>query len=172
MSFYKCSTPEALAAWDEVAKQEADLRQQATTFAALFGAEPVFKSDLTRSYLYGVLFDGAAYGDPALWTKSTDKTGYAAWPRAKSPKGMKAEHKALAALWKEQKPSITVKREPFIQSIGLDWGMLLLTGFTYFRHADAIYLETGARPAESANAIEILGSEYHQARKEASNQKS
>ncbi|QUG75438.1 hypothetical protein GKQ23_10770 [Erwinia sp. E602] len=164
MSFYKFSTPAALTAWNEMDQQEAELIQQAATFAALFGAKPVFKNDLTCAYLYGVRFDGAAYGDPALWTKPTEQTGYAAWPRAKAPKGMGDEHKALAALWKEQKPLITVKRDSFLQSVGLDWGMLFLTGCTYFRRDDAIYFSTGAKPDPAAGGVEILGSEYQQAK--------
>lgn len=172
MSFYKFSTPEALSAWDDVSKQEADLRQQAATFSALFGAQPVFKSDLTRSYLYGVRFDGVAYGNPALWTKPTEQTGYACWPRAKAPKDMGDPHKALVELWHEQKPAFSVDRTAFFESVGLDWGMLFMTGCAYFRHGDAIYFETGAKPAESASAVEILGSEYQQARKEALTQKS
>lgn len=164
MIFYKFISPEALAAWDAMHKQETELRQHAATFAALFGAKPVFKSDLTRSYLFGVRFDGAAYLDPALWTKPTEQTGFSCWPRAKAPKGMGADHKALVELWAVQKPGFDVNRDPFLKSVGLDWGMLLLTGCAYFRHGDAIYFNTGAKPDAAAGGIEILGSEYQQAK--------
>lgn len=172
MSFYKFTTAAALAAWDLMEKTEADLKQQSRTFAALFGATPVFSNDLTRGSLHGVVFTGPAYVDPALWTKPTDSTGFSCRPRAKAPKGMAAKHKALVALWREQKPAFSVDRTAFFESVGLDWGMLFMTGCAYFRHGNAIYFETGAKPAESASAVEILGSEYQQARKEALTQKS
>lgn len=164
MSFYKFSTPAALAAWDFMAQQAAELRQQANTFADLFGAKPVYSSDLTCSRFRGVLFDGSPYSDPALWTKPTDQTGFACWPRAKAPKGMGAEHKALVALWNQQKPSVSVKSDLFLKSVGLDWGMLIMTGCAYFRHGDAIYFNTGAKPDPAAGGVEILGSDYQQAK--------
>lgn len=168
MSFYKFTTPEVLAAWDAVHKQETDLRQQATTFAALFGAKPVFKSDMMRTYLYGIRFDAAAYLDPGLWTKPTEQTGFACWPRAKAPKGMADNHKALMELWTVQKPDISVDRDPFLESAGLNWGMLFLTGCSYFRHGDTVYFNTGTKPDPAAGGVEILGSDYQLAKKNAS----
>ena len=164
MSFYKFNTAAVLAAWDDVEKQEEELRQQSKTFAALFGAVPVFNSDLTRAYLYGVHFEKSIYADPSLWTKPTEQSGFSSWPRAKAPKGMGEAHRALVALWRDQKPKIEVSREPFLKSAGLDWGMLFMTGCAYFRHGDTVYFSTGAKPDPAAGGIEILGSEYQLAK--------
>ena len=78
---------------------------------------------------------------------------------------MAEQHKALTELWGGQVPKEAVDRAAFYPALGLDWGMLFLTGLAMFRHGDTIYIETGATPKPEAGAIEILGSEYKAARK-------
>lgn len=41
MSYWKFTSKEALAAWDEVKRQEAELMAQSNSFAALFGGKAV-----------------------------------------------------------------------------------------------------------------------------------
>ncbi|WP_133622991.1 hypothetical protein [Erwinia sp. LJJL01] len=81
---------------------------------------------------------------------------------------MGVNHKALLELWSVQKPDFEVNRVPFLKLVALDWGMLLLIGCTYFRREDAIYFSTGAKLDATAGAIEILSSEYQQAKQNAS----
>lgn len=168
MSFWKFSSKEALAAWDEMERQEEELKKQGTEFSALFGGKPVYQKTVCDWRFYGVRFDGREYGNPALWTKATNKNGYAQQPRVKVPTSLKRESEALWQLWNDQRPHINADREKFYESIGLDWGNLLFTGaHSMFRHGDVIYVDTGATPKPEAGGVEILGSEYGAARKAA-----
>lgn len=167
MSFYKFNTPTAIAAWDAMKLADSELRKQGTAFAELFGARPVFKKDVTSTSFHGIRFHGTTYVSASLWTQPTSNNGYCSWPKAKAPRGMSASHKALMELWNGCRPKQSVDVSAFYPAIGLDWGILFMTGFAMFRHADAIYIETGAKPKADAGAIEILGSEYNAAKREA-----
>lgn len=164
MSYFKISTPEAIAAWNDLNQKDANLRKEGQSFADLFGGKAVFSNDLTRTSFYGVHFDGEPYASPELWTKPTEGKGYACWPKAKAPRGMNEEHKALAELWSGQVPMVAVDRTVFYPAIGLDWGMLFLTGLGIFCHDNTIYFETGSTPNPDVGAIEILGSDYKAAK--------
>lgn len=164
MSYFKISTPEAIAAWDDLHQKDGDLRKEGQSFADLFGGKAVFINDLTRITFYGVRFDGAPYGSADLWTKPNEKKGYACWPKAKAPRGMNEEHKALTELWNGQAPTVAVDRTVFYPALGLDWGVLFLTGLGMFRNGDTIYFDTGATPKPEVGAIEILGSDYKAAK--------
>lgn len=167
MSYWKFTSKEALAAWDEMERQEAVLKAQGASFAALFGGKPVYQKTVCDWRFYGVRFDGHVYVAADLWTKPTSKNGYAQQPRVKVPTSLKRESEALWQLWNAQRPSVTADREAFYESIGLDWGNLIFSGFSMFRHGDVIYAETGATPKAEAGGVEILGSEYGAARKAA-----
>ena len=167
MSFWKFTSKEALAAWDEMELQEAELKKQGDEFSALFGGKPVYQKTACDWRFYGVRFDGREYNNPALWTKATSKNGYAQQPRVKVPAILKRESEALWQLWNEHRPSMKVNRDSFFEAIGFDWGTLLFSGFGMFRHGDVIYAETGATPKAEAGGVEILGSEYGAARKAA-----
>lgn len=167
MSFYKISTPEALAAWDAMQQAGAELRRQGAAFAKLFGARPVFKNDVTSTSFRGIRFHGTTYVSESLWTQPTNNNGYCSWPKSKAPRGMSAEHKALMEIWNSNRPKTSVDVSAFYPAIGLDWGILFMTGFFMFRHADTIYIETGAKPKADVGAVEILGSEYNAAKQEA-----
>lgn len=167
MSFYKFNTPVALAAWDVMKQADADLRKQGAVFAELFGARPVFKNDVTSTSFHGVRFHGTTYVSESLWTQPTSNNGFCSWPKSKAPRGMSAEHKALMEIWNSNRPKKSVDVSAFYPAIGLDWGILFMTGFAMFRHADTIYIETGAKPKADAGSVEILGSEYNAAKQEA-----
>lgn len=167
MSYWKFTSAEALAAWDEMERQEAVLKAQGQSFAALFNGKPVYQKTMCDWRFYGVRFDGKEYGSPALWTKPTSKNGFAQQPKVKVPANLKRESEALWQIWNEQRPHITADREAFFCSIGLDWGNLLFSGFNAFRHDDVIYVETGATPKPEAGGVEILGSEYNAAQRAA-----
>ena len=164
MSYFKYTNKEALAVWDAMEKKEAEVRQHGKEFAALFGGNPVFRNDLTSASFYGVRFESNPYISAELWTKPNGNNGYSSTPKVKAPKGMGKEAKALAAKWKENYPTLKLDRELMLDALGLDWGMLFMTGCHYFRHCDAIYVETGARPKASAGGIEIFGSEFKKAK--------
>lgn len=167
MSFYKINTPAAIAAWDLMKQADAALRKQGTAFAELFSARPVFKKDVTSTSFHGIRFHGATYVSKSLWTQPTSNNGYCSWPKSKAPRGMTASHKALMELWNSGRPKQSVDVSAFYPAIGLDWGILFMTGFSMFRHADTIYIETSAKPKADAGAVEILGSEYNAAKREA-----
>lgn len=165
MSYWKFTSKEALAAWEEMERQEAELKAQGESFAALFGGKPVYQKTMCDWRFYGVRFDGHVYVAADLWTKPTSKNGYAQQPRVKVPASLKRESEALWLLWYAQRPSVTADRKSFYESIGLDWGNLLFSGFDSFRSGDVIYVQTGATPKAEAGGVEILGSEYGAARK-------
>lgn len=167
MSFYKINTPAAIAAWDVMHQADAALRKQGAAFAELFGARPVFKNDVTSTSFHGIRFDGKFYVSESLWTQPTSNNGFCSWPKAKAPRGMSASHKVLMEMWSSNRPKQSVDVSAFYPAIGLDWGILFMTGFAMFRHADTIYIETGAKPKADAGAVEILGSEYNAAKQEA-----
>lgn len=160
MSYWKFTSAESLTAWDEMHRQEEDMKKQASTFAALFGGKPVYQKTMCDWRFYGVLFFGRAYGHEDLWTKGTSKNGGARQPRVKVPANLKRESEALWQLWNDQRPHITADREAFYESIGLDWGNLMFCGFASFRYGDVIYVETRATPKPEAGGVEILGSEF------------
>lgn len=167
MSFWKFSSKEALAALEEIERQEHELKRRGDEFAALFGGKSVPQRTINEVRFYGVRFDGREYVNPALWTKATSKQGYAQQPRVKVPANLKRESEALWQIWNEQRPSIKVNHDPLFEALGFDWGNLLFSGFGMFRHGDVIYVETGATPKPEAGGVEILGSEYGAARKAA-----
>lgn len=167
MAYWKFIKPEQLAAWDAKAQNEAKLREEGESLAAIFGGKPVFKGDITRTYFHGVKFGSAPfYVAKELWTVPKSDNGYSSWPKARPPKGMGEQHKSLKKLWADNYPQTRVSTDDFLKSIGFDWGMLLLYGITYFRVGDAIFVKTGAKPNEDAKAVEILGSEFDSAKRE------
>lgn len=170
MSFFKFTSAEALAGWERLQADAKELRVAGEAFAALFNGTAVFTSDGVRESFAGVKFSGPIYGTPEIWTKPTSRTGFACWPKSKSPVGRAQEHKALSDIWNAQRPKMCIDKSIFYPLLGFDWGTLLFTGITYFRHGDAIYVETGATPKAAAGGIEILGSEFDQAKRELLNE--
>ena len=171
MGYWKFTNAEALAAWEKTRADEAQMRKEAAELTSLIGGKPVFKSDITRSTFYGVNFDAAPYLAKELWTVPTGSTGYASWPKARPPKGLKEEHAAVKKLWSDNYPKTKVDNDELYEAIGLDWGMLVLCGLTLFRHGDAIYIQTSATPKDGFGAVEIVGSEFDKARRDYSDAK-
>lgn len=169
MSFFKFTSAEALTGWDKLQTDAEKLRAAGNAFAAQFDSKPVFSSDGVREAFHGVKFSNGMYVSAELWTKPTSRTGFACWPKSKAPVGMVEEHKALQEIWTEQRPRIEVDKAAFFPLIGLDWGTLLFTGITYFRYGDALFIETSATPKATAGGIEIMGSEFDQAKRERQN---
>lgn len=165
MSYYKFSTLAALAAWDLMEVQEAELKEEGDSFAKLFSAQAVFKRDFISTTFFGVKFPLGPYLSADLWTKPTAQNGWSSTPKRTAPAGMRQESKALNELWEVQRPKQRLERDPFYQSIGLDWSSLFMAGCAYFRHNDVIYIETSAEPKPEAGGVEILGSEFKEAKK-------
>jgi hypothetical protein len=166
MGYFKIESEAAIQAWDREELKRKKMHDIATAFAKKFGARPVFKSDTSSSYFYGIAFpDGIpTYGDPALWTAATAANKFTTTPKRKAPKGLTKEHKELWRLWGEDYPMEPLNREPLWASLGLDWGMLFICGISIFRLENVIYFNTNAKPSKESGTIEILGSEYDKAR--------
>ena len=160
MSYWKFTSAEALAAWDEVDRQESELQKSGVSFAALFGGKPVFQRNIDGRRFYGVRFDGHVYVASALWTQATSKNGFAQQPKVKVPTNLKRESEALWQLWNAQRPAMKASYEPVYDALGFNWGNLMFSGFGMFRQGDVIYVETGSTPKPEAGGVEILGSEY------------
>ena len=178
MSYYKFQTEAALAAWDHVEAQTAELQKVGQAFAELFGGKAVFQYTVTSRWFTGIQFSTQAKGhNPALWTAPTKQNGYSSVPLKNFPRGKrwesdeqrndaKLQHAELLTKWNDNYPALRVNKEPLLSSIGFDWGMLFLTGILYFRLADVIYAETSAKPDATAEGIEILGSEFSDAKRD------
>jgi hypothetical protein len=168
MSFYKYSTVRAIAEWDNIVFQGQELKREAINFCARFGGKPVYHSSASsNTYLYGIVFDDHPYVCEELWTKPELKCKGARWPRKKVPASLQEQSAALHKLWKGQFPDRRVTHDRLYASLGLDWGMLLFTGFTMFRQENTIFLKVDATPSVAAEPEEILGSEFEQALKTA-----
>ncbi|MFC7776737.1 hypothetical protein ACFQW4_06660 [Pantoea sp. GCM10028869] len=166
MAYWKFIKPEQLAAWDKLRADETKMRAEGKEFAARFGARPVFSNDISRSVFHGVNFNEVFHVAKELWTKPSSNNGFASWPKARAPKGLSEEFKSLSAEWKVNYPQTKVSNDEFYSIIGLDWGMLFISGITYFRHGDAIYVETKAQPKQEAEGVEIVGSVFDAAKRE------
>lgn len=165
MSYFKFSTAESLAAYKEMIRQEQELKRVCQSFCALFGGKPVYFRSAADTRFSGIKFDGVPYNGAELWTKPVPRDSFVQYPRKRVPAALREKSEALHAIWNEQRPDYKADKEAFYQSIGLDWGNLLFSGFTMFLHDDVIYVSAGATPKPEAGGIEILGSEYNAARK-------
>lgn len=165
MSYFKFTTTEALSAWKEMIRQEQELKRVCESFCDLFGGRPVYLRSAADIRFSGIRFDGEPYNGAELWTKPVLRDSFVQYPRKRVPAALREKSEALHALWDGQRPDYKADKEAFYQSIGLDWGNLLFSGFTMFCHDDVIYVSTGATPKPEAGGIEILGSEYNAARK-------
>lgn len=178
MPYFKFQTETALAAWDHVEAQTAELQKAGQEFAALFGGKAVFQYTVTSRWFTGIQFNSASQNhNPELWTVPTKQNGFSSVPRKSFPRGKrwesdeqrneaKQQHAELLTKWNDSYPAQRVNKESLLSSIGFDWGMLFLTGILYFRLADVIYAETSAKPDAAAMGIEILGSEFAEAKRE------
>lgn len=164
MSYFKFNSAEALAAWDEMERQERELKTQSEAFAALFGGKPVFQKTACDWRFHGVRFDEHVYISEALWTKQSQRNGWSRTPLVKVPASMKQESQKLRELWDARRPTAVAERDGVYTAIGLDWGDLIFCGIEMFRLGDEIYVQTGATPKPEAGGIEILGSAYTEAK--------
>ncbi|KII38382.1 hypothetical protein [Pseudomonas fluorescens] len=173
MPFYKSSEKEVLAAWAAYAEQNTEVVAEAKAFADHFNATPVYRHDLFGQSFFGLKFSPALTSP--LWTKPGD--GDTQRPRAALPrdvsrtstpeakKRLNASLKELDAKYNENLPKAKASLEPLWESIGTDWGNLLLCGVGFFATVEAVYVSTSARLND--RMTEILASEYATAKEAA-----
>lgn len=170
MPYYKTSEKEAVAAYAAYAEQNTGVVAEAKAFADRFNATPVYRHDLFGRSFFGLKFSPALTSP--LWTKPGD--GDTQRPRTALPrdisrtstpearKRLNAMLKALYAEYSENFPKGKASLEPLWESIGTDWGSLLLCGVGFFATDEAIYVSTPARLND--RVTEIIASEYNKAR--------
>lgn len=173
MPFYKSIEKEVLAAWAAYAEQNTEVVAEAKAFAEQFEATPVYRHDLFGRSFFGLKFSPALISP--LWTKPGD--GDTQRPRAALPrdvsrtstpeakKRLNASLKVLDARYCKNFPKGKASLEPLWESIGTDWGSLLLCGVGFFATDDAVYVSTSARLND--RVTEILASEYSTAKEAA-----
>lgn len=173
MPFYKSSAKEVLAAYAAYAEQNTEVVAEAKAFAEQFKATPVYKHDIFGRSFFGLKFSPALTSP--LWTKPGD--GDTQRPRGALPrdvsrtstpeakKRLNASLKELDAKYSENYPKAKASLEPLWESIGTDWGSLLLCGVGYFATAEAVYVSTTA--SLNDRVTEILASEYSTAKESA-----
>ena len=173
MPFYKTSEKEVLAAYAAYAEKNIEVVAEAKAFADQFNATPVYRHDLFGRSFFGLKFSPALTSP--LWTKSGD--GDTQRPRTALPrdvsrtstpearKRLNASLKELGAKYSENFPQIKASLEPLWESIGTDWGNLLLCGVGFFATDEAVYVSTSARLND--RVTEIFASEYSKAKEAA-----
>jgi hypothetical protein len=173
MPFYKTSDKNVLAAFAAYAEQNTEIDAQAKAFADLFGAKPVYRLDFSGRSFFGLKFTPAL--SSPLWTKPRD--GDTQQPRSvlhrdisrtstpEARKRLNAELKTLNAKYSDNFPKGKALLDQFWESMGTDWGSLLLSGVGFFPTDEIIYVTTSARLND--RVTEILESEYRKAQEAA-----
>ncbi|WP_048797092.1 MULTISPECIES: hypothetical protein [Serratia] len=166
--YYKTEHSAVLAAWDRYIAVNKRLSAEARELEVAIGGHcrAVFKSDTSGRRFHGLHFDGddIPFG-AALWTRQTQDTGYSCRPRAKPPKGLSAELKALRALWEAKRPKTAASYDELYAATGLDFSVVFFGGLEWFRVGDIVYIRCGMKPND--RLTEILSSEYLAAKRQA-----
>ncbi|WP_346351023.1 hypothetical protein N2M06_13450 [Oceanimonas sp. AH20CE76] len=166
IKYYKTKEPAVIAAYQQMMADTQDLLERATVFCAEFDAEPVIGQDVNGYRFYGLRFNN--YGkreDKHLWTKPNPREGLLSSVRSRAP-GYAAELRALKAKVEQHWPQpSTVSKDGLYKSLGTNWGsMLVCGGIGITEHNETLYLATQAK---IHNCIEITGTEYEQAQRDA-----
>ncbi|MDH2066864.1 hypothetical protein [Pantoea sp. GD03673] len=168
MGYWKFTSAEALAAWEKGGADEVQMCKEAAELSSLPGGKTALKSDLTRSTFCDVNFEAAPYIAKESETVPAGNTGYTSWPEARLPKGIKEEHLAIQKLWSDHIPKTKInndEHDELRKAMGLERRMLILSGLTFFRHGEAIYVQTGVTLKDGFAPIEIVVSKYAKARR-------
>lgn len=162
MAFYKTNNPEALQGLRDYVANQRVLHDKADAFCAQFGGTAAVYRDWTRVYFRGITLKNA---DRNVWAER--KRGEIIYrPRAKPKVKESAEAwKAVKALWDAGvKELADVNMELFYRPIGLGNGLFF--GRCHLCVKDGwLYIDTDQKVAD--HCIEILGSEYQEAEKNA-----
>ncbi|MFH7767505.1 hypothetical protein [Acinetobacter sp. BSP-28] len=164
--FFKTNNPDVLTAWDEYATNRTNLRENADAFAEAFNADAVILSGGSDIYFGGIVFRNNTEINRDIWCKPDRQFKTSSLRVRALKKELQEEWKAERAKWDELHamhfPNGTrVKKYGIYKSLGFDWGNLFFNGFGAFKHNDTIYIDTSII---IKNAVEILGSEYAEAK--------
>lgn len=166
--YYKTTEPAVIAAYQKMMADAQDLLDRATVCCAEFDAEPVIGQDVNGYRFYGLRFNNySKREDKHLWTKPDPRRGLLSSVRSRAT-GHAAALKALKEKVEQHwpKPS-TVSKDGIYKSLGTTWGNMLLCGIGITEHNGTLYLTTQAK---IHNCIEITGTEYEQAQRDAREQ--
>lgn len=163
MSFWKVGNPAALVEWDKRKAEHIALIEECTEFCKRFNGVPVYIDTITDKSFYGIRFDGPIWKTPEIWTKQTGANRYCRTPRTSVNRAFRELSEELRREWSLNRPMTRVSSIPLYESLGYDWGNLLMSGFHMFRGLDAVYIETSAIPSEVGQATEILGATFRTA---------
>lgn len=173
---YKTTSPavlESVRAWDEKLKALHLKREQ---MAQTFGGPGSPMHSGGDKYVGGVKISASKDLD-VHWCRP-DEYGYRSLRTApKLLKGtekparaqIKAEHARLQALWAEHCPG-RINSDDVWKIIGLDWGMIWLSGGVFFELDGAVYLHLGFKLSDDGGQVqgakEIMASELEAARQQ------
>lgn len=162
--YYRANTPTTQAAWKSYSEQCDAIVAASQAFAALFpGAKPVYSGGASGRSFYGLSFDPVMPLD--IWTKPTEKEGRTQSPRARlASKGVSdrtermAELRRVQELYKDHRPKGRADLDPVLESLGTDWGILLLYGYRLIERDGTLYIATALTLGSPCE--EITGSEF------------
>lgn len=162
MAYYKTNNPEALKGLEDYVAGQRELHDKADAFCAQFGGTSGVYRSIDRVYFRGIHLKDP---DRNIWAElERGQTLYR--PRAK-PKVKEATEawKAIKSVWDTGvKELVEVPIELIYKPIGLG-NSLFFGRFSCVKSGDWLYIDTDQKVAE--HCIEILGSEYQEAEKNA-----
>ncbi|MDR6642798.1 hypothetical protein J2X57_002010 [Luteibacter sp. 1214] len=164
MHYYRASTPATQAAWKTYSEQCDAIVAASRAFAALFpGAKAVYSGGTSGRSFFGLSFDPLMPFD--IWTKPMRNEGRTQSPRARLvAKGVSdrtermAELRRIQEIYKANRPTARASLDPVLESLGTDWGILLLYGYRLIESNGALYIATAL--TLGAPCEEITGSEF------------
>ena len=164
MSFYKSNNDVVPTAWKDFEAKVTKLREEHEAFAEFFNATPAIAFSVNGHRFRGFfLNDFGSREDQDCWTKPRPQNHNISHLRAKvKGEENKAKLAELDAEYEKRKPlESEAKMDGLLESMGLNWGILLFTGIEWRFIDNALYVKTEATLGE--NMTEILGSEYNEA---------
>lgn len=166
--YYKTNKAEVLKAFFDFFDKKKDYVKNCEKFADLFRDEHKKVTCVYINNIHHFKFEGLQFSPnikSKLWTMP-EKNGGHQWPKAKVS-GLtdieKQERKHLSEKWKLI-PTDKVEKEPIFKSIGTDWGNVAFSdsGFNIFEFDGFVFVMTAAKLSDFM--VEILASEFNQAK--------
>lgn len=163
--FFKVTDQVCLDAYNKIASDRIQLKENAQKFADEYNADPVILSDSDHIWFCGIKFKDNLSVNRNIWTKPNRQYGHS-WIRTKPlKKELQAEFEAEKAKYSELYGKFfpkgnRVDKNNFYSTLGLDGSSFFFNSFKCFEHEGSFYIDTTIK---MKIGVEILGSEYEEA---------
>lgn len=163
--FFKVTDQVCLDAYNKIASDRIQLKENAQKFADEYNADPVILSDSDHIWFCGIKFKDNLSVNRNIWTKPNRQYGHS-WIRTKPlKKEFQAEFNAEKSRYSELyekhfQDGNTVRKSDFYKTLNLDFGSFFFNSFKCFEYEGSFYIDTTIK---MKIGVEILGSEYEEA---------